>query len=116
MFFVIFILLFIERGWLRCLTPLSTKFQLYIVATSYIVIGTDCTGSCKSNYHTITTTMGPLVLFFVIMTDKTTNEKTKFGHRPLSLFTHRYLFMRENHHGINHVEVGIHACTYRPFY
>jgi hypothetical protein len=25
-----------------------------------VVIGTDCTGSCKSNYHTITTTMAPL--------------------------------------------------------
>jgi hypothetical protein len=24
------------------------------------VIGTDCTGSCKSNYHTITTTMAPI--------------------------------------------------------
>ena len=26
------------------------------------VIGTDCTGSCKSNYHTITTTTTPLDL------------------------------------------------------
>jgi hypothetical protein len=25
-----------------------------------VVIGTDCTGSYKSNYHTITTTMAPL--------------------------------------------------------
>jgi hypothetical protein len=24
-----------------------------------VVIGTDCIGSCKSNYHTITTTMAP---------------------------------------------------------
>jgi hypothetical protein len=24
-----------------------------------VVIGTDCTGSCKSNYHTITTTTAP---------------------------------------------------------
>ena len=28
-----------------------TRFEL----TTSVVIGTDCTGSCKSNYHTITT-------------------------------------------------------------
>ena len=28
--------------------------------TTLVVIGTDCTGSCKSNYHTITTTMIPV--------------------------------------------------------
>jgi hypothetical protein len=28
--------------------------------TTLVVIGTDCTGSCKSNYHTITTTKAPL--------------------------------------------------------
>jgi hypothetical protein len=27
--------------------------------TTLVVIGTDCTGSCKSNYHTITTTTAP---------------------------------------------------------
>ena len=26
---------------------------------NYVVIGTDCTGGCKSNYHTITTTTAP---------------------------------------------------------
>ena len=28
--------------------------------TTLVVIGTDCIGSCKSNYHTITTTMPPM--------------------------------------------------------
>jgi len=28
--------------------------------TTLVVIGTDCIGSCKSNYHTITTTMAHL--------------------------------------------------------
>ena len=35
-------------------------FQL----TTLVVIGTDCTGSCKSNNHTITTTTAPL--FFLM--------------------------------------------------
>jgi hypothetical protein len=26
-----------------------------------VVIGTDCTGGCKSNYHTITTMMAPVI-------------------------------------------------------
>jgi hypothetical protein len=30
--------------------------------TTLVVIGTDCTGSCKSNYHTIMTTMAPTTL------------------------------------------------------
>ena len=32
--------------------------------TTSVVIGTDCTGSCKSNYHTITTTMAPAIHIF----------------------------------------------------
>jgi len=32
-----------------------TEFEL----TTLVVIGTDCKGSCKSNYHTITTTTAP---------------------------------------------------------
>jgi hypothetical protein len=30
--------------------------------TRLVVIGTDCTGSCKSNYHTITTTTASLII------------------------------------------------------
>ena len=29
--------------------------------TMLLVIGTDRTGSCKSNYHTITTSMAPII-------------------------------------------------------
>ena len=38
-----------------------TGFEL----TTLVVIGTDCTGSCKSNYHAITTTTAPLSFFKV---------------------------------------------------
>jgi hypothetical protein len=31
--------------------------------TNLVVIGTDCTGSCKSNYHTITTTTAPKEIY-----------------------------------------------------
>jgi hypothetical protein len=33
----------------------SSKFEL----TTLVVIGTDCIGSCKSNYHTITAMTAP---------------------------------------------------------
>ena len=33
-----------------------SRFEL----TTSVVIGTDCIGSCKSNYHTITTTTAPV--------------------------------------------------------
>jgi hypothetical protein len=36
----------------------SAGFEL----TTFVVIGTDCIGSCKSNYHTITTTTVPKIL------------------------------------------------------
>jgi len=29
------------------------------IKTSVVIIGTDCTGSCKSNYHMIMTTAAP---------------------------------------------------------
>jgi hypothetical protein len=31
--------------------------------TTSVVIGTDCIGSCKSNYHTITATVAPIILY-----------------------------------------------------
>ena len=40
-----------------CISPWS-RFEL----TSSVVIGTNCIGSCKSNYHTITATTAPVGL------------------------------------------------------
>jgi hypothetical protein len=45
--------------------------------TTLVVIGTDCTGSCKSNYHTITTTTAPTTLV-VIGTDCTGSCKSNY--------------------------------------
>jgi len=35
-------------------------YRVHIELTTLVVIGTDCTGGCKSNYHTITTTTAPI--------------------------------------------------------
>jgi len=40
-----------------------TEFEL----TTLVVIGTNCIGSCKSNYHTITTSQKHLYLFILFM-------------------------------------------------
>ena len=42
-------------------SPLA-EFELTIL----VMIGTDCICSCKSNYHTITTTTAPLVYYYFI--------------------------------------------------
>jgi len=42
-----------------CIKYTSQRAELEL--TSLVVIGTDCIGSCKSNYHTITTMMAPSV-------------------------------------------------------
>ena len=39
----------------------STPCHEWGLNTTLVVIGTECTGSCKSNYHTITTTTAPAV-------------------------------------------------------
>jgi hypothetical protein len=38
-----------------------TEHQSFSPGTSLVVIATDCTGGCKSNYHIISTTMAPLL-------------------------------------------------------
>jgi hypothetical protein len=97
-----------------CLMPLSTIFQLYCGSqfywwrkpeyklhhivlywvhptwvgfklTTLVVIGTDCIGNCKSNYHMITTTMATLGIskWTLIIKYKNMLEKSEkvFKHR-----------------------------------
>jgi hypothetical protein len=44
------------------LSQVTDKLYHIIEYTILVVIGTDCTGSCKSNYHTITTTTAPFMI------------------------------------------------------
>ena len=47
----------VDNSWEEMKGHLSKKCQQQKKIINYIVvIGIDCTGSCKSNYHTITTT------------------------------------------------------------
>ena len=41
------------------MTTFCATYNSRMNSTTLVVIGTNCTGSCKSNYHTITTTMVP---------------------------------------------------------
>jgi hypothetical protein len=38
---------------------MSNMYITRVELITLVVIGTDCTGSCKSNYYTITTTTAP---------------------------------------------------------
>ena len=40
----------------------ATFHNISVEITTLVVIGTDCTGSCKSNYHMITTTTAPTAI------------------------------------------------------
>ena len=40
-----------------------------IKLTTFVVIGTDCTSSCKSIYHTITTTIVPVNIYINLTKD-----------------------------------------------
>jgi len=57
-----------------CTLPWS-RFEL----TTSVVIGTDCIGSCKSNYHTIAETMAPQVSWngqkWKLLTNKSAPER-----------------------------------------
>jgi hypothetical protein len=45
--------------------------------TTLVVIGIDCTGSCKSYYHTIMTTMAPTITYIKGASVKTNPRKIK---------------------------------------
>ena len=44
-----------------------------------VVIGSDCTGSCKSNYHTIMTRTAPIIILITYRQVDTVYERYEFG-------------------------------------
>ena len=85
-------------------TSLLSRFEL----TTSVVIGTDCIGSCKSNYHTITATTAP-VLIWRRMGVKVTRYLT-----PLSTIFQLYRgvsFMQGNQSTIGSVTKHKWECT-----
>jgi hypothetical protein len=46
--------------------------------TTLVMIGTDCTGSCKSNYHTIMTTTAPRFFMRLIINGQISIIKIKY--------------------------------------
>jgi hypothetical protein len=79
--------------------------------TTLVVIGTDCTCSCKSNYHTITTTTTPCKIrdyhnqsswIHICIFISVLFYRLHYGHyRPL---THMPM-KREFHYGISHLKL-----------
>jgi hypothetical protein len=56
--FVGVLVIWYSLSWIESWRIYEEKKQDFKVKT--VMIGTDCIGSCKSNYHTITTMMSPL--------------------------------------------------------
>ena len=73
-----------------------TRFEL----TAVVVIGTDCTGSCKSNYHTTTTMMAPnvnnryiLLLMYYYGLSQVFNDYKKYTKNNLSIYIQGWLWL-----------------------
>ena len=65
-----------------------------------VVIDTDCTGSCKSNYHTITTMIAPLSLERLRSSQYMFHCVWRLGHYPCaSLYYHIMFYL--GHHGMD---------------
>ena len=58
-----------------------------------VMIGTDCIGSCKSNYHTIMATTAPPMLFGKTMWFKTKQMCTMFLSLISTFIFHWYIWM-----------------------
>jgi hypothetical protein len=66
-----YLCLFAYSGVQLILCCVWTGFEI----TTLVVIGTDCTGSCKSNYHTFTTTTAPNTSLHVSVPDECYSRK-----------------------------------------
>jgi hypothetical protein len=79
--------------------------------TTLVLIGTDCIGSCISNYHTSTTMMAPNLLLFFLLTVTTTvavSSTTTSG----KMNFHFNVYLVCDFHGINYM-VEISWCIFR---
>ena len=69
--------------------------------TTLVVIGTDCIGSCKFNYHTITITMVPSLFIEVPVVSKISNWSCtacgqkwfRFRHLPYIFYIKPFIFI-----------------------
>jgi len=78
--------------------------------TTLVVIGTDCTDSCKSNYHTIMTTTAPV--YSVKLCDKSLSVNSTQQLFPLCTFVSSP--NKTDHHDITEILLDIHIPY--PFY
>ena len=62
--------------------------------TTLVVIDTDCTGSCKSNYHKTTTTTTPLYYFMIVNKIFILFDKTWYSFRPFFSFFSFFLYTK----------------------
>ena len=59
--------------------------------TTLVVIGTDCIGSCKSNYHTVTTTTAPYSGRSGVISNDTCGNTKLLHYWYKTVYTSRYL-------------------------
>jgi hypothetical protein len=68
--------------------------------TTLMVIGTDCINSCKSNYHTTTTTTVPLLSYeyiFVVSSNPAHGKVHSIQHRFFSLNSQDFIIPLHHH-------------------
>ena len=84
---------------------------------SLLVIGTDCIGSCKSNYHTITDTMALQFLFMVYflykVLDLAESRGGRFGSRSRSSSRYRSKVRSSRYSQVSRVQVRTKYSDYR---
>ena len=110
--------------WL-CLTPLSTLYHIMLYTspwsrfelTTSVVIGTDCIGNCKSNYHTVTETTAHIVLKNMLWKESSLQSDVNIvqynqQNKQLSLTSNP---CTQKDHDIWHCNSGSSLCKYMVY-